>query len=152
MTSFLRKNYPQKSKIIRCPFYEQKMRLSSILSHKTISWLQILTSEWLGIIVSCHLVRFSCQILKREVKMRIFKINFPSVDSIGYQVYPQCKHKFGFLTKKANSMCGNGAHGMGQHQNYLQKITRTSYLRVLNDKTTSKWIRLPSIFPQIISF
>ena len=67
--------------------------------------------------------------------MRIFKINFPSVDSIGYQVYPQCKHKFGFLTKKANSMCGNGAHGMGQHQKYLQKITRTSYLRVM-DKIT----------------
>ena len=57
--------------------------------------------------------------------------------SIGQQVYPQYKHKFGFLTKKANTTCGNGARGMGQHQNYLQKITRTYYLRVIDDNTSS---------------
>ena len=72
--------------------------------------------------------------------------------SIGQQVYPQYKHKFGFLTQKANSICGNGAQGMEQHQNYLQKIAMTCYLRVINDNTSSIWIKLPSICPQIISF
>ena len=84
--------------------------------------------------------------------MRIFKIMCPSVASIGQQVYPQYMHKFGFLTEKANSTYGNGAQGMEQHRNYLQKIPRTSYLRVINDNTSSKWITLPSICPQIISF
>ena len=146
---FLTKELP--SKIIRCPFYEQKMRLSSILSHKIIFWLQFLSLEWFGMMESCHLIRFSCPILKIEVKMRIFKIMCPSVTSVGQQVYPQYKHKFGFLTKKANSICGNGAQSVEQHQNYLQKITRTCYLRVINDNTSSKWIRLPSNCPQIIS-
>ena len=72
--------------------------------------------------------------------------------SIGQQVYPQYKHKFGFLTQKAHSICGNGAQGMEQHQNYHQKIAMTSYLRVINDNTSSIWIKLPSICPQIISF
>ena len=72
--------------------------------------------------------------------------------SIGQQVYPQYKHKFGFLTKKAHFISGNGAQGMEQHQNYPQKITRTCYLRVINNNTSSKWIKLPSICPQIINF
>ena len=69
-----------------------------------------------------HLIKFSCPILEIEVKMRIFKIFCTSVVSVGQQVYPQYKHKFGFLTKKANTTCGNGAQGMEQHQNYLQKL------------------------------
>ena len=55
------RTFPMKelsSMIVSCPFYEQKMRLSSILSHQMDFWVQFLTLKWSCVMVPCYSTRF----------------------------------------------------------------------------------------------
>ena len=65
------------SMIVSSPFYEQKMRLSSILSHQMECW-------------------FGLYFMQLESKMRVLKIWIPSVNSVGCGFYPQNELLNGF--------------------------------------------------------
>ena len=103
------------------PFYEQKMRLTSFFTHIGCVWPEI----WYQI--SLAMINASCcsknlgPLLPKDPIWGYSKKACPSGASIGWQVYPQNKHNFGFLVQTTIYRCCNAVQGMQQDPYSPQK-------------------------------
>ena len=117
------------------PFYEQKMRLTSFFTHIGCVWPKI----WYQI--SLAMINASCcsknlgPFLPKDPIWGYKEKACPSGASIGWQVYPQNKHNFGFLVQTTIYKCCNAVQGMQQGPYSPQKIPWIHPMRVLYEVT-----------------